>query len=76
MQRLSDLEQQLQHEKEKNEALLPLQERNDDVNSLMKNIKGLTSQQEKLHAALSEKVNLLIANGNLKVCRKKYLSIT
>ncbi|XP_032682867.1 golgin subfamily A member 2-like [Odontomachus brunneus] len=55
VQRLSDLEQQLQHEKEKNEALLPLQERNDDVNSLMKNIKGLTSQQERLHAALSEK---------------------
>ncbi|XP_014468338.1 PREDICTED: golgin subfamily A member 2-like [Dinoponera quadriceps] len=55
VQRLSDLEQQLQHEKEKNEALLPLRERNDDVNSLMKNIEGLTAQQEKLHAVLSEK---------------------
>lgn len=53
---MSDLEQQLQHEKEKNEALLPLRERNDDINSLMKNIEGLTSQQEKLYAALYEKV--------------------
>lgn len=56
IQRLSDLEQHLQHEKEKNETLLPLRERNDDVNSLMKNIEGLTSQQERLYTALSEKV--------------------
>ncbi|XP_025154179.1 golgin subfamily A member 2 isoform X2 [Harpegnathos saltator] len=55
IQRLSDLEQQLQHEKEKNEALVPLREHNDDVNNLKKNIEELTSQQERLHATLSEK---------------------
>lgn len=55
IQRLSDLEQQLQHEREKNEALLPLQNRNDDVNSLTKNIEELTSQQERLRIALSQK---------------------
>lgn len=68
---MSDLEQQLQHEKEKNEALLPLQERNNDVNTLMKNIEELTSQQERLCATLSEKVNLLIANGSFKDLLKK-----
>lgn len=67
MQRLSDLEQQLRHEKDKNKALLPLQERNDDVNSLRKKIEELTSQQERLHAALSEKVILFI--DILKTCK-------
>lgn len=55
VQRLSDLEQQLQHEKEKNESLLPLQNRNDEINSLMKNIEELTAREEKLHTMLSEK---------------------
>lgn len=75
MQRLSDLEQQLQHEKEKNEALLTLRERNDDINSLMKNIEELTVQQERLHATLSEKVKFLIANSIFEICRKKHLWI-
>ncbi|KAL6444057.1 hypothetical protein ACFW04_001777 [Cataglyphis niger] len=55
VQRLSDLEQQLQHEKQKNESLLPLQNRNDEINTLMKNIEELTAREEKLHTILSEK---------------------
>lgn len=55
VQRLSDLEQQLQHEREKNESLLPLQDRNDEINSFMKNIEELTEQEKKLHATLAEK---------------------
>ncbi|XP_072753850.1 golgin subfamily A member 2 isoform X1 [Anoplolepis gracilipes] len=55
VQRLSDLEQQLQHEKEKNESLLPLQDRNDEINRLMKNIEELTAQEEKLHTTLAKK---------------------
>lgn len=56
LQRLSSLEQQYQNEREKNESLLPLRERDDNINSLMKNIEELTLQQEKLHVTLSEKV--------------------
>lgn len=50
------MEQQLQHEREKNEFLVPVEDHNDKVNSLMKNIEELTVQQEKFHIALSEKV--------------------
>lgn len=55
VQRLSDLEQQLQHEREKNESLLPLQDRNDEINSFMKNIEELTEREKKLHTTLAEK---------------------
>ncbi|XP_070161136.1 golgin subfamily A member 2 [Polyergus mexicanus] len=55
VQRLSDLEQQLQHEREKNESLLPLQNHNNEINSLAKNIEELTAREEKLHTMLSEK---------------------
>ncbi|CAL1676309.1 unnamed protein product [Lasius platythorax] len=55
VQRLSDLEQQLQHEREKNESLLPLQDRNNEINSFMKNIEELTVREKKLHTTLSEK---------------------
>jgi len=58
MQHLSDLEQQLQHEKEKHETLLPLQQHNDEINNLKKNIEELTLQYEKLHITLSEKVKI------------------
>ncbi|XP_071631430.1 golgin subfamily A member 2 [Temnothorax longispinosus] len=54
IQRLSDLEQQLQHEKEKN-AIPPPQDRNDEITNLMKSIEQLTAQQERLHIALSER---------------------
>lgn len=65
VQRLSDLEQQLQHERQKNESLLPLQDRNDEINSLMKNIEELTAREEKLHTILSEKVKTCSENSNL-----------
>lgn len=55
VQRLSDLEQQLQQEKEKNESLLPLQNRNDEINNFKKNIEELTAQEAKLQTMLSEK---------------------
>ncbi|KAL0114546.1 hypothetical protein PUN28_011681 [Cardiocondyla obscurior] len=55
IQRLSNLEQQLQHEKEKNEATPPTQDHNDEITNLMRTIKELTVQQEKLYIALSER---------------------
>ncbi|XP_011873116.1 PREDICTED: golgin subfamily A member 2 [Vollenhovia emeryi] len=55
IQRLSDLEQQLQHEREKSEAVPPPQDHNDEIINLMKNIEELTAQQERLHIALSER---------------------
>lgn len=61
---MSDLEQQLQHEREKNEALLPLQDRNDEVNNLMKKVEELTVQQERLNVALVEKVRLFIQENS------------
>jgi len=64
IQRLSDLEQQLQHEREKNEVILPSQDHNDEVTNLTKNIEELTVQQERLHIALSEKVKMYIENNN------------
>lgn len=66
IQRLSDLEQQLQHEREKNETILPLQEHNDEISNLMKSIEELTAQQEKLHIALSERVKIYIENDSLE----------
>ncbi|XP_011630307.1 golgin subfamily A member 2 [Pogonomyrmex barbatus] len=55
IQRLSDLEQQLQHEREKNKVVLPLQDHNDEVTNFMKTIDELTAQQERLHIAVSER---------------------
>lgn len=61
IQRLSDLEQQLQHEREKSEAVpSPSQYHNDEITNLMKGIEELTAQQERLHIALSERVKLYI----------------
>lgn len=55
IQQLSDLQQQLQHEREKNETLLLLQEHNDEKNNFKKNFEELTLQYERLHVVLSEK---------------------
>nr|XP_031831439.1 golgin subfamily A member 2-like isoform X1 [Nomia melanderi] len=55
VQRLSELEQQLQQEKEKLENLLPLQTRQDEVDNLLRNIDELTLEQERFHIILSEK---------------------
>lgn len=55
---LSELEQQLQQEREKVENLSPLQNRKEQIDSkmdLLKNIDELTLEQEKLHIILSEK---------------------
>jgi len=57
---LSDLDQQLQHEKEKNETLLSLQDRNDEINNLMKKVEELTIQEEKLNVMLITKVKLFM----------------
>jgi len=65
VQRLSDLEQQLQQEKEKNESLLPLQNRNDDINNFKKNIEELTAREAKLQTMLSEKVKICTENSSL-----------
>jgi len=64
VQRLSDLDQQLQHEKEKNETLLPLQDHNDKINNLMKKVEELTIQQEKLNTMLIAKVKLFMKEKN------------
>ncbi|XP_018337063.1 PREDICTED: golgin subfamily A member 2-like [Trachymyrmex septentrionalis] len=55
IQRLSDLEQQLQHEREKSEIILPSQDHNDEITNLMKNIEDLTAQHKNLHTALSDR---------------------
>ncbi|XP_039308505.1 golgin subfamily A member 2 isoform X2 [Solenopsis invicta] len=63
IQRLSDLEQQLQHEKEKNEAILSLQDHNDEIANLRNIEEHLTTQQERLQIALSDrdaKIEMLI----------------
>lgn len=64
VERLSDLEQQLQQEKEKNESLLPLQDRNDEINNFMKNIEELTARGAKLQTMLSEKVKICTRNNS------------
>jgi len=64
IQRLSNLEQQLQHEREKHEVVLPSQDHKDEVTNLTKNIEELTAQQERLHIALSEKVKMCIENND------------
>lgn len=58
IQRLSDLEQQLQHEREKSEVIPPPQDHNDEIINLMKRIEELTTQQERLRIALSERVKI------------------
>ena len=58
IQRLSDLEQQLQHEREKSEIILPSQDHNDEITNLMKNIEDLTAQHKNLHTALSDRVKI------------------
>lgn len=55
IQRLSDLEQQLQHEKNKSETVLTSQDHNEEITNLMKSIEQLTAQQERLHIALFER---------------------
>nr|XP_033324127.1 golgin subfamily A member 2-like [Megalopta genalis] len=55
VQRLSELEQQLQKEREKLENLLPLQDCQNEMNNLLKSIDELTLEQERLHITLSEK---------------------
>lgn len=57
MQILSQLEQQLQQEREKVEYLLPLKDSKSQIDNLLKNIDELTLEQEKLHITLSEKVS-------------------
>ncbi|XP_078034982.1 golgin subfamily A member 2 [Augochlora pura] len=67
VQRLSELEQQLQKEKEKLENLLPLQDRQNEMNNLLKSIDELTLEQERLHITLSEKdsqIEMLTKNIN------------
>lgn len=75
IQHLSDLEQQLKYEREKNKTLLPLQEHNNEINNLKKNIEELTLQYEKLHIILSEKVKIFIKCSSLKICRKQIFLI-
>lgn len=60
IRRLSDLEQQLQHEREKSEAVLPSQDHNDEITNLMKNIEDLTAQHKNLYIALYERVKISI----------------
>lgn len=55
IQRLSELELQIQQEKEKVEKLVPLQTNKDQIDTLLKNIDELTLEQERLHITLSEK---------------------
>ncbi|XP_076164834.1 golgin subfamily A member 2 isoform X1 [Ptiloglossa arizonensis] len=55
VQRLSEFEQQLQQEREKLENLLPLRDRKEQIDNLLKNIDELTLEQERLHITLSEK---------------------
>nr|XP_034177777.1 golgin subfamily A member 2-like isoform X2 [Osmia lignaria] len=55
IQRLSELEQQVQQEREKVENLLPLQTQKGQIDTLLKNIDELTLEQERLHITLSEK---------------------
>lgn len=55
IQRLSELESQIQQEKEKVEKLAPLQTNKDQIDTLLKNIDELTLEQERLHITLSEK---------------------
>ncbi|XP_076665638.1 golgin subfamily A member 2 [Andrena cerasifolii] len=55
VQRLSELEQQLQQEREKLESLLPLQDSTDKIDNLLRNIDELQLEQERFHIILSEK---------------------
>lgn len=64
MQRLSDLEQQLQHEREKNETLLSSQDRNDQSSHLMKKIEELMVQQERCNMLLIQKVKLFMKENS------------
>ncbi|OAD58137.1 Golgin subfamily A member 2 [Eufriesea mexicana] len=67
VQKISNLEQQLQQEREKVEKLSPLQDRKDQMDNLLKNIDELTLEQERLHITLSEKdsqIEMLTKNLN------------
>ena len=67
IQRLSELEQQVQQEREKVESLLPLQTQKGQIDTLLKNIDELTLEQERLHITLSEKdsqIEMLIKELN------------
>lgn len=59
VQRLPELEQQLQQEREKLESLLPLQDSTDKIDNLLRNIDELQLEQERFHIILSEKVRFL-----------------
>lgn len=72
IERLSDLEQQLQSEKIKVEDLLPLQNQKYNTDSLMKEIDELTLEQERLHIIISEKdTNIEILNKALQESQEK-----
>ncbi|XP_071869539.1 golgin subfamily A member 2 [Bombus fervidus] len=67
IQRISELEQQLQQEREKAGNLSSLQDRKDETDNLLKNIDELTLEQERLHILLSEKdsqIEMLTKNLN------------
>ncbi|XP_060826118.1 golgin subfamily A member 2-like [Bombus pascuorum] len=67
IQRISELEQQLQQEREKAGNLSSLQDRKDETDNLLKNIDELTLEQERLHIVLSEKdsqIEMLTKNLN------------
>lgn len=67
IQRISELEQQLQQEREKAGNLSSLQNRKDETDNLLKNIDELTLEQERLHIVLSEKdsqIEMLTKNLN------------
>ncbi|XP_006608625.1 golgin subfamily A member 2-like [Apis dorsata] len=67
VKKISELEQQLQQEIEKVENLLPLQDRKDQIDNLLKNIDELTLEQERFHIILSEKdsqIEILTKNLN------------
>ncbi|XP_076757423.1 golgin subfamily A member 2 [Xylocopa sonorina] len=55
VQKMSELEQQLQQEKEKVENLMSLRDCKDQTENLLKSVDELTLEQERLHIILSEK---------------------
>ncbi|XP_061931678.1 golgin subfamily A member 2 isoform X2 [Apis cerana] len=67
VEKISELEQQLQQEIEKVENLLPLQDCKNQIDNLLKNIDELTLEQERFHIILSEKdsqIEILTKNLN------------
>lgn len=58
VEKISELEQQLQQEIEKVENLLPLQDRKDQIDNLLKNIDELTLEQERFHIILLSLIHI------------------